>query len=179
MTLRATSCVLLLLIGAGCGDAVTPEPPVEPAPEAAADAPAEPAATDESAEQDQPVLPLEAVVGEPVRGRLRYYSMWTYPEVCVREVVPATAETPAQVRFTLRLCTEDGRTEARAMRWSKKTGWKVLLTDAIFETTVGGTRHVFFECPYGTAWEVDVTADGVESDRVRLSIRGEWRACTK
>ena len=137
------------------------------------------ATTSSSADAAQPVLTLDATVGHPVRGRLRSHDHWTYVEVCVKEVVAATPEQPARARYTMRLCTEDGRTEAVAKRWSKATGWKTLFTDTIYETARGGTTGVFFECPYGTAWEVETTAEGIEGNRVRLAVRGEWQVCTK
>ena len=180
MTKRDVLSVLLLVLGAGCGAAETPGPTEAPALDSTdvAAAPASASGTS-AAEAAQPVLTLDAALGDTARGRLRSYDLWTFAEVHVKEIVAATPEQPAHVRYTMRLCTEDGRTEAIARAWSKEEGRKTLFTDSIYETARDATSHLYFECPYGTAWEVDATVEGIDGDRVRLAVRGEWRACTK
>ncbi len=66
-----------------------------------------------------------------------------------------------------------------ARGWSKEAGRKTLFTDSIYETASAATSHLYFACPYGTAWEVAATVESVEGDHVRLAVRGEWRACSK
>jgi hypothetical protein len=161
---------------AGCGGAPSPGRTSVDAPAVVVDSGAQAASHAEAAE---PVLTLDLAAGHPVRGRLRSHTMWTYVEACVQEVVAATTDTAARVRYTLRLCAEDGRTEAIALGWSKEEGRRTLFPDSIYETAVGGESHLYFSCPYGTAWEVDATADSLQGDRVRLSVRGRWLACTK
>ncbi len=162
---------LAFLLSAGCAAAGPPPEPAIPAGEV----PAPSTAPDRGTNP----LVLEAGPGETVRGRFRSHDKWTIVEVGLKEVVPAAPGEAARVRYVVRLCTEDGRTEAVLHEWSKEVGWKTLFTDSVRERAVVEPAHHHFSCPYGTAWEIDVTPEVLEGGRVRFTVGGAWTACTR
>lgn len=162
---------LAILLSAGCGAAGPPPEPAIPAGEV----PGPSAAPDRGTNP----LTLEAGPGETVRGRFRSHDKWTIVEVGLKEVVAAAPGEAAPVHYVIRLCTEDGRTEAVALGRSKEGGRSTLFTDTVHEGVAGKPVHHYFSCPYGTAWEIDVTAEVPEGGRVRFIVGGRWLACTK
>jgi|RhiMethySRZTD1v2_1073278.scaffolds.fasta_scaffold215509_2 hypothetical protein len=161
MTPRAGLLALLLHVGAGCGAAAAPGDPAPPPARA------------------EGLLTLEAEAGRTVRARFDATGMWTFVEVHVVEVAAAEAGKPARVRYSLRLSTEDGRTEGVAQRWSKETGWIIIAPEDVREVESGRSHHHFFACPYGTGWEIDATPEVIEGGRVRITVGGYWTPCTK
>jgi hypothetical protein len=127
---------------------------------------------------------LVAHMGVPVRGLLESGEKRTVVEVCVREVALAGKKGPAFVRFTMRLCTEQGETSAEECRPSKRPGWNY---DAVPEGWSGdAVSGVPFRRMYGSAadgssaaWEIDATADVLDAERVRFTVSGQFWTCIK
>ena len=126
-------------------------------------------------------IALETDGDRPARGRMESYERSTFVEVRAVEVAPVSKSHPGLVRFSMRLCAEDGTTSGKDLRASRRPadryyappeGW----TDGV----VGGEPfHRYYACPGGTAWEVDGIADVLDGGRVRFHLRGKWIACTK
>ena len=126
-------------------------------------------------------LTLDAEAERPVRGRMESQGKSSFVEVCVKEVAAAGTERPALVRFTMRLCSEDGTTNATELRPSERPGWNYdALPRGWSSDAVGGVPfHRFFEWPMGTGWDVDALAEVLEGGTVRFTVLGKCQCCTK
>ena len=122
-------------------------------------------------------LTLDAEAGTPVRGPMESQGKRTLVEVCVTEVAAAGPQRPALVRFTMRLCSEDGATNGKELRVSKRPGWNYdALPEGWSSDEVSGVPfHRYFSCEGGTAWEIDAIADELEGGGARFTVRGEYR----
>ena len=128
-----------------------------------------------------PSLALETEPGRPSRGRVDSGGQSTLVEVRAVEVAPPSEDHPGLVRFAMRLCAEDGTTNGRDLRPSRRPERRYdALPEGWTDAAVGGVPfHRYYSCEGGTAWEVDGIADVLEGGRVRFTLRAEWIACTK
>jgi hypothetical protein len=190
-----------LLLAGGCrsaapGPGIAPPPAAAPAgcpdPACAAGAPAAaPSASieawvrsDDGERLRAPgAIVLEGPVDAFLRGTLASGKSKAGVEVRVREVAPATTHRPALVWLTLRLLEEAGGTMGYELRVSARLrpgrireqvpdGWPA-------EATAGEPFFRTIACPGGTAWEIDGLVEDLGEDRVRVTLAGTFRACTK
>lgn len=169
--------VLAFVVAAGCR---APGPPAFPPKECPdrdrmeAERKAAPPAPPSPRRFRPVLLTVDAGVGRPVRKPIEIFGGKTFVELCAKEVVASGPDRPARIHCTIRLCTEDGTTDARAIRWSKETGGEVIPPDRVREVDSGGEFHQSYSYTGGTGWEIDLAAETIDDATVRFTVRGEY-----